>query len=79
MAKSIKKPDPKPAKYATFVKNDKSGRSAREVKNAQSGSNGFFSGGEGPRVGTGVKRGTVKVSKPSSVSSGYAPPKRKKK
>jgi len=35
--------------------------------------------GVAPRVGTGKKKGTVKVSKPSSVSSGWKPASKKTK
>ena len=68
-------PDPKKKKYEDFKKADKSGRSAREMKNAARGSSGQYSGGVAPRVGSDKKKGTVKVSKPSGVSSGWKPSK----
>lgn len=78
--------DPKPK---TFVRDDspkykklradyKGGRNATDVKNAMSASSGQYAGGPAPRVGADKKKGTVKVSKPSSVSSGWVPAKKKK-
>lgn len=71
-----KKTDPDPKKkYDEFKKSDKSGRAPREMKNAAKASTGYYSGGAAPRVGSDKKKGTVKVSKPSGVSSGWKPSK----
>lgn len=63
-------------KYKAFKKSDKGGRATPTKSLVGLKKSDPAYGGVGPRVGSDRKRGTVKVSKPSGVSSGWVPAKK---